>query len=1623
VILHEKLSREVLATSSSLPTRAALLLVTQSRIALDVRRDATAADHALTRATTVAPDARFVANTRRWLAERRGRAADAQAAARAELPLVGDAREKTSLLLQIAAIEDTAGNDLSAMAALSEAVTLEPRNLSAWEMLAGLYLKRKQWAEAAAAWEAMAAATEDTQLRAALHAAIGGVREVYLDDLEGAQVSFKRALEQDPTNAAAQGALEAILLRRRAWGEYARLMTTEGDQATDARTARECYERAGDVHAECIGDWQLAAACFERAASMAPQEISPLEKLAFALESWGRSEDLPAVYERQLALLTDPVQQASVLVRLGWLYEARLGKMEEALKLYKRALDAAPTFAPATHSVLAVCRLLGRWEDVAALELMEAERIAAAGTRAARYVAVAEIAESALSKVDEAVALYERALSLEPSSTAAYDALDRIYRARGQWDALISLHEKLLANAKDPKRLRATSLELATLYHDRAGQPARAAELLRGALGDAGDHFSTLVALARALADAGKWVEYVDVLEEEARLLSDETEIVATLCRIGAAIEVRLKDPKRAIAAFARVLERAPKHEAALRAVARIFESEGHWEGVIAAERRLLELAPRPEDAAATLHRIGQLAEERIGQLDDAMSAYEAALERSPTYVPAATALERLLRTTGAHARLAQVLERVADGLPLTERDAPVKARTLARAAAVLELQINDTDRATAMYTKALKAVPDLDSALWGIVRLRETRRDWPFLDQALEALRDKTTNPSSRVRVLVRLARLNELRLGRLPRAVAFYEEALATGMTPAPLHVDRLRVARIEGKREAILQWLGALASVTGDPAASFGMLVVRALMFEYGASAHAEAASVYAAALALRPRDVHALDGYARCLARSDPESQIAVPIRVRALVTKDAPTRALLLFLAGALLESSGKAAEADAVYAEALEVDPDFVPALDGAWRARVSAGNWANVAKIARRAASAFADAQNAAEAWLEAGDICSEKLNAKGEALADYRSLLASQPGHARALERALTLFEAMEDWKGMTDALVAHIEAVNDPATRARHLMNRGSILATRLGKTAEAIADLDRAVKMRPDDPMLLGALARLHEHAKNWQDAAQLYERLFRKTPDAAGRRDAMVAQARIWSDELYDYPRAHAILEDAARIDPNERETLLKLAEVAALAGNGARAHDLFHQLASSGSASERVRALLALAVVKRTRLNDTKAADATHAQAFDLAVADPSALGPLEELASQNGDWKLFVTLGEAAVSRAQPKSAGILALRTSLARAYREKLRQNESADRHLSAALQSFPQSHETRLALAHGLMERNDDAAIAELRNVIEADPTMMGAYSALMTICARTGYPGVAGILASAVAMLGGGGGEIDRALQGVAALRPFAASLGPDESLTILVGQPRAWFLRSILAVIDPFLHEVFPGGAEAAKALSLVPDAYPLVADIRRIQDALGVESLVLLRGASREATLLLTWPRTLVLGSQFLTDAGRSLGLFHAASACARVAGRASIGKGVTPEKGFTMIEAITSQSDSPELKEVRKRVDRALPRKVRKELEQVLNAGGDARREWAVWDDEERKRALYTGILACHDMREIAHVIAPEVVVAEGVTERRRAALASGPLREALKFIVSDACWTAHRRLYGRG
>jgi hypothetical protein len=179
---------------------------------------------------------------------------------------------------------------------------------------------------------------------------------------------------------------------------------------------------------------------------------------------------------------------------------------------------------------------------------------------------------------------------------------------------------------------------------------------------------------------------------------------------------------------------------------------------------------------------------------------------------------------------------------------------------------------------------------------------------------------------------------------------------------------------------------------------------------------------------------------------------------------------------------------------------------------------------------------------------------------------------------------------------------------------------------------------------------------------------------------------------------------------------------------------------------------------------------------------------------------------------------------------------------------------------------------------------------------------------------------------------------------------------------------------------------------------------------------------------LLLTEPRALVFGSDWLSDEGRPVAAFHAGYIASRVAGHGSV---YTLQRSqlVSLLEAVARpDNEGPIVRELRKRIASALPRKNRKDLERVLElprpaevANLDLPAELAAWEAEEARRALTTGILMSRDLRAAAKVLATDAIDAPQA-ERRRAFAANPRVREALEFCASAVCWDAFKRVYGR-
>ena len=147
----------------------------------------------------------------------------------------------------------------------------------------------------------------------------------------------------------------------------------------------------------------------------------------------------------------------------------------------------------------------------------------------------------------------------------------------------------------------------------------------------------------------------------------------------------------------------------------------------------------------------------------------------------------------------------------------------------------------------------------------------------------------------------------------------------------VDRLRLARLEGKRDAIASCLSTMAANTSDVRLENGLLRVLALSTRSTARdagrsappperAPSLAASSTSASSHAIPQDPQALDGLIRCVvARRDQRASVTdtrLPRdahRARSCDRATSSLRALLAFAAGVLDESAGRASDAEAAY--------------------------------------------------------------------------------------------------------------------------------------------------------------------------------------------------------------------------------------------------------------------------------------------------------------------------------------------------------------------------------------------------------------------------------------------------------------------------------------------------------------------------------------------------------------------------------------------------------------------------------------------------------------------------------------------------------------------------------------
>jgi len=370
------------------------------------------------------------------------------------------------------------------------------------------------------------------------------------------------------------------------------------------------------------------------------QAAAAAERFLVATGDWERCADLLAwLAARAPTLPLGPPEggargRAALLWRLAELRRARLGQIDEALRLYVELGAGSKSTLPSLADPPALAAFVRR-EPVLAVETA---RAAVAPTAADRSRALLDRARAFTERGrrDDAERDALAAIDFDPHNMEAMGALEKLFEEPAR--------ARLLVDELGRRAVKLDPSAAASLYYGRgraaarAGDNGTARESYRRAMSLDPTLAEPIAALGALASKEGDWSEVAKLLESEVGPTTSSARKGALLLELAVVQGDRLGAPVRAVA----LLEEAARH---LRDEPRVLDlrgrfnlAAGNWQAAGEALDQLAARSAAIPDAAERYFAVGAAAE-AAGDLDRALTLYSRSYSRDGSYRPT---LERL---------------------------------------------------------------------------------------------------------------------------------------------------------------------------------------------------------------------------------------------------------------------------------------------------------------------------------------------------------------------------------------------------------------------------------------------------------------------------------------------------------------------------------------------------------------------------------------------------------------------------------------------------------------------------------------------------------------------------------------------------------------------------------------------------------------------------------------------------------------------------------------------------------------------------------------------------------------------------------------------------------------------
>ncbi|HYV49726.1 MAG TPA: tetratricopeptide repeat protein [Myxococcaceae bacterium] len=964
----------------------------------------------------------------------------------------------------------------------------------------------------------------------------------------------------------------------------------------------------------------------------------------------------------------------------------------------------------------------------------------------------------------------ERLLGVPATRAAAGTALEPYLRQIGDPRRLVEALEAQTGTADLPAR-RMRFVEIARLW-EQVKEPRAALGAQLRAFHVAPNHERTRVDL-ELLAKALDAKDELLAAYEEALDRDPDVGSAALWSRV-AELRQELGERDRALEAWARAAEAAPREEALLATYAAACRAQGDRPRLARVLRSLVDALPASPARTELLYELADLCDDALGDPAGAVRAYQELRSQAPGDRAVLKSLQRLHEKTGDAAGLEEALAR---DLELARQAGSEEVGALALRLGLLRLGrpgqeagglqlLGEVLHLEPGNAEALAAVGKLASAP-GPLREQAAQLVTPALDKLedpqvgariLEAQLATQANPAERAATLRRLADLHEGQLDDPDLAFLAITRALREQPQDEGLLRRCVALAEVTGAQEELEALLEELARAQPPGAAKAELWRALARSLQERSQAE-EAIRAWTEVRAQSPADPEATERLGAHLEKGGRLEELADLIQHQADAAAPAQRPPALARLAAAR-ERAGQMDEAVAVLhgLYALAQGQDALRSLE---RLLGKLGRHQERAEVLKRLATATGgEAERTdlllqqAKAQLQAGEPARA-----ADALAE---LLARVPDEPRAIAElvalandpnaratALGLLEsAFKDPKqGFQRVSVLELLVEARTPEEGRALRAELAALHETLGDARQAFAWRLRLLAENPADPWARAQAERLAGVARMEEELAGAYEDLLERQPPVDLRLGATDREQPILEDVLERTGRfeplgellsgriraAHEAGDEALELDLTVRLARLKHRALKDGAAALSLLTSVLQRREGHPGAAEALQEVTRPGEADSPALADAQGAYDALRPLLQLRPDDPGALAQMDRVCQQLQKWP---ELADVLERRIRLEAAGRIELQLRLAQLRRERLGDLAGAVSLLAEVLQAQP-NHAGALAevgrAIQGAASLDADPAWIEAlcRQVLSAAPLQVEASDLLAALLEKAG----------------------------------------------------------------------------------------------------------------------------------------------------------------------------------------------------------------------------------------------------------------------------------------------------